>query len=128
VKYLETFSKVNYHQINRLNHECFRNYFAEKNFEYIKVEITTNQRNEKFDRQGKRGGRHKTISDSALLAKSSMTSEESDARMEKIMSEEIRGTTQDIQNLSASKVSKKSQRTSCDFENCLNKSVVEENS
>ena len=104
MKYLETFSKVNYHQINRLNHECFRNYFAEKNFEYIKVEITTNQRNEKFDRQGKRGGRHKTISDSALLAKSSMTSEESDARMEKIMSEEIRGTTQDIQNLSSSKV------------------------
>jgi hypothetical protein len=33
-----------------------------------------------------------------------MTSEESDARMEKIMSEEIRGTTQDIQNLSSSKV------------------------
>lgn len=119
---------MNYHQINRLNHECFRNYFAEKNFEYIKVEIKTNQRNEKFDRQGKKGGRHKTISESALFAKSSMTAKEYDTCPEKIMSEEIRGTTQDIQNLSASKVSKNSQRTSCDFENCLNESVVEENS
>jgi hypothetical protein len=88
-----------------------------RNFEYIKVDIKTNQRNEKFDRQGKKGGIHKTISESALFAKSSMTAEESDACMEKIMSEEIRGTAQDIQNLSASKVSKKSQRTSCDFEN-----------
>lgn len=75
-----------------------------RNFEYIKVDIKTNQRNEKFDRQGKKGGIHKTISESALFAKSSMTAEESDACMEKIMSEEIRGTAQDIQNLSSSKV------------------------
>ena len=49
----------------------------------------------------------KSISESAALAMSNMTAEEQDACLEKITSGKIKGTIQDIQNFSSSKVVEK---------------------
>lgn len=134
VKYLETFAKAIYHQKNRGSRGRFRNFFAEEILNMSKSQLQRISAMENLTDKVRAAVDDKTISESAALAMSNMTAEEQDACLEKIMSGEIRGTAQDIQNLSASKVVEEveedilSKNADSDLENNSDESVVEENS
>lgn len=133
VKYLETFAKAIYHQKNRGSRGRFRNFFAEEILNMSKSQLQRISAMEKLTDKVRAAVDDKTISESAALAMSNMTAEEQDACLEKIMSGEIRGTAQDIQNLSASKVVEEVEEDTLpknadsDFENSSDESAVEEN-
>ena len=131
VKYLETFAKAIYHQKNRGSRGRFRNFFAEEILNMSKSQLQRISAMEKLTDKVRAAVDDKTISESAALAMSNMTAEEQDACLEKIMSGEIRGTAQDIQNLSTSKVVEEDtllKNADSDSENNSDESVVEENS
>lgn len=132
VKYLETFAKAIYHQKNRGSRGRFRNFFAEEILNMSKSQLQRISAMEKLTDKVKAAVDDKKISESAALAMSNMTAEEQDVCLEKIMSGEIRGTAQDIQNLSASKVVEEVEEDTLpknadsDFENSSDESAVEE--
>lgn len=131
VKYLETFAKAIYHQKNRGSRGRFRNFFAEEILNMSKSQLQRLSAMEKLTDKVRAAVDDKTISESAALAMSNMTAEEQDACLEKIMSGEIRGTAQDIQNLSASKIVEEDtlpKNADSDFENSSDESAFEENS
>jgi len=134
VKYLETFAKAIYHQKNRGSRGRFRNFFAEEILNMSKSQLQRISAMEKLTDKVKAAVDDKKISESAALAMSNMTAEEQDACLEKIMSGEIRGTAQDIQNLSASKVVEEVEEDTLpknadsDLETSSDESAVEENS
>ena len=134
VKYLETFAKAIYYQKNRGSRGRFRNFFAEEILNMSKSQLQRINAMEKLTDKVKAAIDDKKISESAALAMSNMTAEEQDACLEKIMSGEMKGTAQDIQNLSASKVVEEVEEDTLpknadsDLENSSDESVVEENS
>lgn len=132
VKYLESFAKAIYHQKNRGKRGRFRSFFAEEILNMSKSQLQRINAMEKLTDKVKTAIDEKIISESAALAMANMTAEEQDACVEKIMSGEIRGTAQDIQNLSVSKVveevedSLSSENVVSNLENSSSEVVVEE--
>lgn len=132
VKYLESFAKAIYHQKNRGKRGRFRSFFAEEILNMSKSQLQRINAMEKLTDKVKTAIDEKIISESAALAMANMTAEEQDACVEKIMSGEIRGTAQDIQNLSVSKVveevedSLSSENVVSNLENSSSGVVVEE--
>lgn len=104
VKYLEGFARAIYHQKDRGKRGRFRNFFAEEILNMSKSQLQRISALEKLTDKVRKAIDDKLISESAALAMSNMTAEEQDACLEKIISGEIRGTAQDIQNLSMPKV------------------------
>ena len=121
VKYLESFAKAIYHQKNRGTRGRFRSFFAEEILSMSKSQLQRISAMEKLTDKVKAAVDDKTISESAALAMANMTPEEQEACLEKIESGEIRGTAQDIQNLSASKVAE-------EIEDALTSENVDSNS
>ena len=132
LKYLESFAKAIYHQKNRGKRGRFRSFFTEEILNMSKSQLQRINAMEKLTDKVKTAIDEKIISESAALAMANMTAEEQDACVEKIMSGEIRGTAQDIQNLSVSKVveevedSLSSENVFSNLENSSSEVVVEE--
>lgn len=103
IKSLEGFAKAIYHQKNRRARGRFRNFFAEEVLNISKSQLQRINAMENLTDKVKQAVDEKKISETAAMAMSNMTAEEQDACLEKVMSGEIKGTVQDIQNLKSSK-------------------------
>ena len=103
VKYLEKFAKAIYHQKDRGKRGRFRNFFAE---EILNISATQLQRIHSMDNltdKVKQALNEKKIGETAASEMATMTAEEQNACLEKILSGEIKGTIQDIQDFKSSK-------------------------
>lgn len=103
VRYLETFAKAIYHQKNKGNRGRFRNFFAEEILNISKSQLQRINAMENLTDKVKAAIDDKIISETAAMAMASMTPEEQNSCVEKILSGEIKGTVQEIQNLKSSK-------------------------
>lgn len=97
VKYLEKFAKAIYHQKDRGKRGRFRNFFAEEILNISKSQLQRINSMEKLTDKVKQAIDDKKLSESAAREMTTMTAEEQDACLEKILSGEIKGTIQDIQ-------------------------------
>lgn len=97
VKYLEKFAKAIYHQKDRGTRGRFRNFFAEEILNISKSQLQRINSMEKLTDKVKQAIDDKKLSESAAREMTTMTAEEQDACLEKILSGEIKGTIQDIQ-------------------------------
>lgn len=103
VKYLEMFAKAIYHQKNKGKRGRFRNFFAEEILNISKSQLQRISAMENLTDTVKAAIDDKRISETAAMAMTSMTPEEQNSCVEKILSGEIKGTVQEIQNLKSSK-------------------------
>lgn len=103
VRYLETFAKAIYHQKNKGNRGRFRNFFAEEILNISKSQLQRINAMENLTEKVKAAIDDKIISETAAMAMASMTPEEQNSCVEKVLSGEIKGTVQEIQNLKSSK-------------------------
>ena len=103
VRYLETFAKAIYHQKNKGNRGRFRNFFAEEILNISKSQLQRINAMENLTDKVKAAIDDKIISETAAMAMASMTPEEQNSCVEKVLSGEIKGTVQEIQNLKSSK-------------------------
>ena len=98
VRYLEKFAKAIYHQKDRGKRGRFRTFFAEEILNISKSQLQRINAMEKLTDKVKQAIDDKKLSESAATREmATMTAEEQDACLEKILSGEIRGTMQDIQ-------------------------------
>ena len=102
IKSLEVFAKAIFHQKYRGVRGRFRNFFAEEILNISKSQLQRINAMENLTDKVKQAVDEKKISETAAMAMSNMTAEEQDACLEKVMSGEIKGTVQDIQNLKSS--------------------------
>lgn len=104
VKYLESFAKAIYNQKDRGKRGRFRNFFAEEILNISKSQLQRINSMDKLTDRVKQAVDDKKISETAAMEMATMTAEEQDACLEKILSGEIKGTVQDIQNFKSPKV------------------------
>ena len=104
VKYLESFAKAIYNQKDRGKRGRFRNFFAEEILNISKSQLQRINSMDKLTDRVKQAVDDKKISETAAMEIATMTAEEQDACLEKILSGEIKGTVQEIQNFKSSKV------------------------
>ena len=97
IRYLEKFAKAIYNQKDRGKRGRFRNFFAEEILNISKSQLQRINSMEKLTDKVKQAIDDKKLSESAALEMTTMTAEEQDACLEKILSGEIKGTIQDIQ-------------------------------
>ena len=97
IRYLEKFAKAIYNQKDRGKRGRFRNFFAEEILNISKSQLQRINSMEKLTDKVKQAIDDKKLSESAAREMTTMTAEEQDACLEKILSGEIKGTIQDIQ-------------------------------
>ena len=97
IRYLEKFAKAIYNQKDRGKRGRFRNFFAEEILNISKSQLQRINSMEKLTDKVKQAIDEKKLSESAAREMTTMTAEEQDACLEKILSGEIKGTIQDIQ-------------------------------
>ena len=98
VKYLEEFARAIYNQKNFGQRGRFRNFFAEEILNISKSQLQRINSMEKLTDKVKQAIDDKIISETAAQVMAGMSAEEQDACLEKILSGEIKGTVQEIQN------------------------------
>ena len=103
VKYLEAFAKAIFNQKSRGIRGRFRNFFAEEILNISKSQLQRISSMEKLTENVKKAVDDKKISETAAMELATLTPEEQDACLEKILSGELKGTVQDIQNFKSSK-------------------------
>ena len=106
VKYLEKFAQAVYHQKDRGKRGRFRNFFAEEILNISKSQLQRINSLEKLTDKVKQAIDDKKLSESAAREMTTMTAEEQDACLEKILTGEIKGTIQDIQAQKSPEVNK----------------------
>lgn len=99
VKYLEGFAKAIYNQKNSRRRGRFVNFFAEEVLNISKSQLLRINALEKLTENVRQAVDTNEISESAALEMSSMSKEEQEECLEKILTGEIKGTIQGIQNL-----------------------------
>lgn len=131
VRYLEKFAKAIYNQKSRGKRGRFVNFFAEEILNISKSQLLRINSLEKLSEEVKAAVDDKKISETAAMEMTAMTAEEQNACLEKILTGEIKGTVQDIQNYKSSKYEmlEESQETSVEeISNMTEESVTEEKS
>ena len=103
IKYLERFAKAVYNRKCRGIRGRFRDFFAEEILNMSKSQLQRINSLEKLTNAVKTAVGEKKLSETAAMEMASMTAEEQDACLEKIITGEIKGTVQDIQNFKSSK-------------------------
>ena len=103
IKYLESFAKAIYNQKCRGIRGRFRDFFAEEILNMSKSQLQRINSLEKLTESVKTAVGEKKLSETAAMELASMTAEEQEACLEKIITGEIKGTVQDIQNFKSSK-------------------------
>ena len=103
VKYLEAFAKAIFNQKSRGIRGRFRNFFAEEILNISKSQLQRISSMEKLTESVKQAVDEKKISETAAMELATLTPEEQDACLEKILSGELKGTVQDIQNFKSPK-------------------------
>ena len=99
VKYLEGFAKAIYNQKNSRRRGRFVNFFAEEVLNISKSQLLRINALEKLTENVRQAVDTNEISESAALEMSSMSKEEQEECLEKILTGEIKGTIQGIQKL-----------------------------
>ena len=102
VRYLESFAKAIYHQKDRRARGRFRSFFAEEILNISKSQLQRINSMEKLTDKVNRALDAKKIVETAAMELATLTPEEQDACLEKILSGELKGTVQDIQNFKLS--------------------------
>ena len=103
MKYLEGFARAIYNQKCRGIRGRFRDFFAEEILNISKSQLQRINSLEKLTESVKTAVSEKKLSETAAMELASMTAEEQEACLEKIITGEIKGTVQDIQNFKSSK-------------------------
>ena len=103
MKYLEGFARAIYNQKCRGIRGRFRDFFAEEILNMSKSQLQRINSLEKLIESVKTAVGEKRLSETAAMEMASMTAEEQEACLEKIITGEIKGTVQDIQNFKSSK-------------------------
>ena len=103
MKYLEGFARAIYNQKCRGIRGRFRDFFAEEILNISKSQLQRINSLEKLTESVKTAVSEKKLSETAAMEMASMTAEEQEACLEKIITGEIKGTVQDIQNFKSSK-------------------------
>lgn len=103
VKYLESFARAIYNQKCRGIRGRFRDFFATEILSISKSQLQRINSIEKLTESVKTAVGEKKLSETAAIEMASMTAEEQEACLEKIITGEIKGTVQDIQNFKSSK-------------------------
>lgn len=103
IKYLESFARAIYNQKCRGIRGRFRDFFAEEILNISKSQLQRINSLEKLTESVKTAVGEKKLSETAAMEMASMTAEEQEACLEKIITGEIKGTVQDIQNFKSSK-------------------------
>ena len=103
VKYLEAFAKAIYNQKNSGNRGRFRSFFAEEILNISKSQLQRIKSMEKLTEKVKAAIDEKIISETAAMELATLTPEEQDAYLEKILSGELTGKVRDIQKFKSSK-------------------------
>ena len=106
VKFLEKFAKAIYHQKDRGTRGRFRTFFAEEILNISKSQLQRINSMEKLTETVKRAVDAKTISETAAMEMASMSPEDQNICLGKILSGEIKGTVQDIQKWKTDKDNK----------------------
>lgn len=115
VKYLEKFAKAIYNQKDRGKRGRFRTFFAEEILNISKSQLQRINAMEKLTDKVKKAIDDKKLSESAAVREmATMTEEEQDACLEKILSGEIKGTMQDIQAQKATEANKVDEENSAE--------------
>ena len=96
VKYLEAFAKAIYNQKDRGNRGRFRTFFAEEILNISTTQLHRMKSMEKLTEKVRRAMDEGRISESVAAEFATMTTEEQDSCLEKIIKGEIKGTVQDI--------------------------------
>ena len=104
IKFLEKFAKALYHQKDRGTRGRFRTFFAEEILNISKSQLQRLNSMEKLTDEVKQAVDDKKISETAATELATMTPEEQKASLEKILSGEVKGTVQEIQNLKTAKM------------------------
>ena len=103
MKYLEGFARAIYNQKCRGIRGRFRDFFATEILSISKSQLQRINSIEKLTESVKTAVGEKKLSETAAIEMASMTAEEQEACLEKIITGEIKGTVQDIQNFKLSK-------------------------
>ena len=103
VKHLESFARAIYNQKCRGIRGRFRDFFATEILNISKSQLQRINSLEKLTESVKNAVGEKKISETAAMEMASMTAEEQESCLEKIITGEIKGTVQDIQNFKSSK-------------------------
>lgn len=103
MKYLEGFARAIYNQKCRGIRGRFRDFFAEEILNISKSQLQRINSLEKLTESVKTAVSEKKLSETAAMELASMTAEEQEACLEKIITGEIKGTVQDIQNFKSFK-------------------------
>ena len=96
VKYLEAFAKAIYNQKDRGNRGRFRTFFAEEILNISTTQLHRMKSMEKLTEKVRKAMDEGKISESVAAEFATMTTEEQDTCLEKIINGEIKGTVQDI--------------------------------
>ena len=96
VKYLEAFAKAIYNQKDRGNRGRFRTFFAEEILNISTTQLHRMKSMEKLTEKVRKAMDEGRISESVAAEFATMTQEEQDVCLEKIIKGEIKGTVQDI--------------------------------
>ena len=96
VKYLEAFAKAIYNQKDRGNRGRFRTFFAEEILNISTTQLHRMKSMEKLTEKVRKAMDEGKISESVAAEFATMTQEEQDSCLEKIINGEIKGTVQDI--------------------------------
>ena len=102
IKYLESFAKAIYNQKNSRRRGRFVNFFAEEILNISKSQLLRINSLEKLTENVRQAIDDKKISETAAAEMSSMTDEKQEECLEKILTGEMKGTVQAIQNLKSS--------------------------
>lgn len=103
VKYLEQFARAIYNQKDRGKRGRFRNFFAEEILNVSETRLHRIKALEKLTDGVRQAIDENKISETAAQIMTGMTAEEQDACLEKILSGEMKGTVQEIQNFKSPK-------------------------
>ena len=109
IKYLEMFAKAIYNQRSKGKRGRFVNFFAEEILNISKSQLLRINSLEKLTESVRRAVDDKKISETAAIEMSSMEAEEQESCLKKILSGEMKGTVQDIQNFKLQKEEVESQ-------------------
>ena len=104
VKYLEKFARAIFNQKSRGLRGRFVNFFAEEILNISKSQLLRINSLEKLTEKVKQAIDDKKISETAAIEMTTMLPEEQDACLEKILTGEIKGTVQEIQNFKTQKL------------------------
>ncbi len=103
IKYLEQFARAIYNQKNNRQRGRFRNFFAEEILNVSETRLHRIKALEKLTDGVRQAIDENKISETAAQIMTGMTAEEQDACLEKVLSGEIKGTVQEIQNFKSLK-------------------------